>query len=837
MKNYIFKILLVTLTTLNLLIGFFLAFILFQQVTDENLFTDLEPGKIVVIQVEPGGASDRAGLKVGDVINQINHQSFKDRFEADAIMRSNSPGSILQYDILRDDQPLQIFVQLARIQVRLYYLLFCATGLMLMALGFLVGWKRAYLSEARIYAFSMVLISIILFTVGRYQGQITFFRYLLSGWVFLSLFFGLAANSHAAMYFPVNKFKETKHYRLAKYYYLVAGFSFLVSLFLLIQFGLPSGIHNLSIFLYLILIIPISIYSWLKTSPDYRKIGWRILIPMRIFLTIIISLGVYLVFFMQKKFISGDLLFLSLFLIPLIDVYLIQKFRVFNIYLVIRRTGLYRIVNIAFMLLSIILFLVLVRTLTYWEVNLPTIYYHAGAFDFLWTKDIPGDEQVILQRATVIGIGIFIAFILYLGLLNLKTWLDRKFYREKYNYRKALSEFLKIVPATLDLSTFFQKFIEKLVEIMHLKGAFLIYNQKVIATYGLQFEMPVDVQYIQLNHLTPVPVTHLSQVGLQKYLKQKGVEFIIPVINREHEIVAILFCGEKRSESNYNQEDVEFLQAIANYLVISLNQLELQLEVQEKERIEGELSLARKIQRSSLPMSDISLAELETASFIEPAFEVGGDYFDYIQLNPRSLGIFIGDVSGKGTSAALHVAKIQGIIRSLFPIYREPGKLFNNLNERLYFDTPRNTFFTAIGSVFDLDKKEVQLVRAGHTPFIYYNAHTSKAQQMVGKGIGMGLVHNGLFAKKLEIQVIPYLPGDIFIFYTDGLEEMMDAGHNLYGEDRVLQLIEETHLNSAGEIRETIIKNLWQFKGTHQQHDDITLIVVKILSTNLSDIL
>lgn len=837
MKTYIFKIVLSTLTLLNLLAGLYMAYVLFQQVTDENLFTDQEKGKIVVIQVEPGGASERAGLKVGDVITKINHQSFHNRFEADAIMRSNNPGSILQYDILRNGQPLQIFVQLARIQVRLYYLLFCATGLFLMGLGFLVGWKRAYLFEARIYALGLITISIVLFTVGRYQGPITVFRYFLGGWVLFNVFLGFAASSHASMYFPLNKYKEAKYYRLAKYYYLMAGLMFLLSLFLLIRFGLQSGLSNLPILLYLVLIIPLSIYSWLKTTPDYRKIAWRILFPVRIFLIVVLSLGIFLVFVTQQKSSSGDLIFLALFLIPLVDVYLIQKFRVFNIYLVIRRTGLYRIVNIGFMILSILLFIALVQTLTYWEVNLPTIYYHAGAFDFLWTKDIPGEEQVILQKSMVIGIGIFVAFILYLGLLNLKTWLDRKFYREKYNYRKALSEFLKIVPATLDLSTFFQKFIEKLVEIMHLKGAFLIYNQKVIATYGIQFEMPPDVQYIQINHLTPVPVTHLSQAKLQKHLKHKGVEFVVPVINREHEIVAILFCGEKRSESNYNQEDVEFLQAIANYLVISLNQLELQLEVQEKERIEGELNLARKIQRSSLPMSDISLAELETASFIEPAFEVGGDYFDYIQLNPRSLGIFIGDVSGKGTSAALHVAKIQGIIRSLFPIYCEPGMLFNNLNERLYFDTPRNTFFTAIGSVFDLDKKEVQLVRAGHSPFIYYNALTNKAQQMVGKGIGMGLVHNGLFAQNLEIQVIHYLPGDIFIFYTDGLEEMMDAGHNLYGLDRVLQLIQETHTHSARFITDAIIKNLWQFKGTHQQHDDVTLIVVKILSTNLSDIL
>ncbi len=837
MKTYIFKILLITLTTLNLLTGFFLAYILFQQVTDENLFTDLKPGKIVVIQVEPGGASDRAGLKVGDVITKINHQPFKDRFEADAIMRSNSPGSILQYDILRNEQPLQIFVQLARIQVRLYYLLFCATGLVLIGLGFLVGWKRAYLFEARIYALGMIAISLVLFTVGKYQAPITLFRSILSGWVLFNIFLGLAASSHAAMYFPVNKYKDAKHYHLAKYYYIIAGFTFFLSLFLLIQFGLPAGVSNLPILRYLILIIPISIYSWLKTSPEYRKIAWRLLIPVRIFFIIIFSFGIYFVFFMQQKSISGDLFFLTLFLIPLFDIYLIQKFQVFNIYLVIRRTGLYRLVNIGFMLLSIILFLALVRTLTYWEVNLPTIYYHAGAFDFLWTKDIPGEKQVILQKAMVIGIGIFIAFIIYLGLLHLKTWVDRKFYREKYNYRKALSEFLKIVPASLNLGTFFQKFIEKLVEIMHLKGAFLIYNKQVIAAHGIRFEMPLDVQYIQLNHLTPVPVTHLSQIGLQKYLKQIGVEFVVPVINSEHEIVAILFCGEKRSESNYNQEDVEFLLAIANYLVISLNQLELQLEVQEKERIEGELSLARKIQRNSLPMSDISLPELETASFFEPASEVGGDYFDYIQLNHQSLGIFIGDVSGKGTSAALHVAKIQGIIRSLFPIYREPGTLFKNLNERLYLDTPRNTFFTAIGSIFDLKNKEVQLVRAGHSPFIYYNAHTNKAQQMVGKGIGMGLVHNGLFAQNLKIQVIHFLPGDIFLFFTDGLEEMMDAGHNLYGNDRVLHLIEKSHDHSAREIREAIIKNLWEFKGAQPQHDDITLIVVKILSNKLSEIL
>ncbi|MCI0514626.1 SpoIIE family protein phosphatase [candidate division KSB1 bacterium] len=828
MRARTFKIALVILAALNLTCAFTFAFLLFQRVTDENIFEDLEPGQIIVIYIAPGGASDRAGLRLDDVIIKINHQSFNNKHEADAIMSANPPGSIVQYDILRNDQPMVIDVQLARIKVPLYQLLFMFGGLLLLALGLFVGFKRPLLHEARLYATSLVCLFMILFVIGDIKMGSSWLFEMIKIYAMITVVLGMALSSHAHIYFPVRKFADEKNNRLARYYYYLALVAMLITLVL---YWVVSRFQNLivsALFTYLILILPVSIISLGRRAPEYIQIRKKTTRWMKWGFGLFFLLGILMQRFFPKSAAFLGWFALIILLVPVHEIYLILKYRIFGIYLVIKRSGLYRLVNIIFVLLTLLVFILLINLLSIWEINLPTIYYHQGSLEFLWLKDVPAAKQLALQKAAALAFGIGLTFFLSRELNRFRIWLDRKFYREKYDYRQALSEFLNVQPEALEIDTFFQIFIDRLTHRMRLKGAVLLYHQRVIAARGIELDSKIDFKTLVLNDTQPFPVTHFEPLAQRAILQELGIEFIVPILAAENQLIAVLFCGEKLSESNFNQEDVEFLTAITNYLLITLRHLEMQGELQEKQRIENELFLARKIQRDSLPHRDPEHPRLEIASFAEPAWEVGGDYFDYFPLNNANLGVVIGDVSGKGTSAALYVAKIQGMMRLLFHIHQEPKALFQHLNEILYRDIPRQTFFTAVVALFEDATNELHFVRAGHTPMLYYNAAQQTVQSVMGTGLGLGLVKGPIFNAKLQSLTLHYQPQDVFLLYTDGVADMMNEYHEFYGEAAIEKFLELYHHLTAAEIRQKIIEDLWRFKGEHQQHDDLTLIVIKV---------
>ena len=828
LNSRIFKLLLLLFASINLGCALFFSYTMFQQVTDENVFTDHGPGQIVVIQVVPGGASDRAGLQKGDIIVKINHREFANRFEADAIMRENKPGSTIQYDIIRDNQPRQIFVQLARIRVRVYYLFLGSMGLLFLALAVFVGLKRPEHPGARTFAFAWVLISLSFFTVGTVYRPNSGFLMLIIPYAFISLIFGFAFVSHANMYFPVFRFKNPKDVYLAKYFYWLAGIFSLLELAFIKSTPMRASRFLIPVGLYFLATIPLVIKIYRRTNDEYRRINRKYYRPIKVPFLALFWVVALVVLFWPKTRNSVEYIVVLLPLIPIYHLYIIHKLHAFDIYFLIRRPGIYRLVNFMLILLSILVYLALVSVLTRVDFNLPTIYFHGTSIEFLWSSDIPEAQRIIFQRMSSITLGIMFSFIFFAGFQRLKKWLDQKFYREQYDYKKTLSEFLNLIPASLEIPNFFRDFLDRFVDLMHLKGALLLHQGQIISEKGIRLEQVQELKSIRFSENHPFPVTQIKSPEHRLLLQKGGIEFIVPITSSETEPCTILFCGEKLSESNYNQEDVDFLHSISNYVLITLKQLLMQQELNEKQRIASELRLARKIQRESLPTADPEFPHLETASFIEPAFEVGGDYFDFFPLSESTLGVIIGDVSGKGTSAALHVAKIQGIIRSLFPIYHDPVQLFSNLNELLYAGTPKNTFFTAIGTVFDTARAQVKLVRAGHAPLIYFSAREKLVRLITSKGIGLGLVKNGKFTRLLESQVIDYHPDDVFILYTDGVNEMMNDDHLEYGENRLVNLLEMYHHKSAKEIREVIVNDLIQFKGEHQQHDDLTFIVIKI---------
>ena len=249
----------------------------------------------------------------------------------------------------------------------------------------------------------------------------------------------------------------------------------------------------------------------------------------------------------------------------------------------------------------------------------------------------------------------------------------------------------------------------------------------------------------------------------------------------------------------------------------------------EKQRLDDELRIAREIQKSLLPPSPPSLAGMTIADLCEPAREVGGDYYDFFELGPRQVGVMIADVSGKGTSAALYMAELKGLMLSLSHRERSPRQLMVEANRLLSAHLDNRSFITMTYAVIDLEARTLTCARAGHTPLLVVSGGTSEVVTPGGMVLGLRLPGaTERFSQVLEEHTRAILPGDVFVLYTDGISEAMDPEGELFSDERLARVVASHHRLDAAGIRERVVREVRAFVGDGEPHDDMTMIVVKI---------
>ena len=255
----------------------------------------------------------------------------------------------------------------------------------------------------------------------------------------------------------------------------------------------------------------------------------------------------------------------------------------------------------------------------------------------------------------------------------------------------------------------------------------------------------------------------------------------------------------------------------------------------EKKRLEEELRIARQIQMSLLPRDALSIPGLTITALCRPAREVGGDYYDVIRLGERRLGILVADVSGKGASAALYMAELKGLILSLGQIYESPRKLLKETNRIMAGTLDARSFITMLYAVVDLETRTLTYARAGHTPLFYASrnggagADSFEVRVLAPDGLVLGLA--GLeeqFNSLIEQHRLSIRAGDVAVLFTDGVSEAMNDANDLFGEKRLQHVIaENAHLPPDG-LREQVLRAVESFVGTADQHDDMTMVLLRI---------
>jgi phosphoserine phosphatase RsbU/P len=264
---------------------------------------------------------------------------------------------------------------------------------------------------------------------------------------------------------------------------------------------------------------------------------------------------------------------------------------------------------------------------------------------------------------------------------------------------------------------------------------------------------------------------------------------------------------------------------------------DLLLQAAEKKRLEEELRIAHEIQMSLLPQGPLDVPGLSLTAICVPAREVGGDYYDFLRIDDRRLGVLIADVSGKGTSAALYMAELKGVMLSLSRTHTSPRALLIEANRIIAEHLDARSFITMTYAVIDLQARTMTYARAGHTPLMALprlaegQLPSSRQVQVLtpdGMVLGLKLDDGRMFDRLLEEQTLAIAEGDLYVFFTDGISEAMNTRDDCFGEQRLARLVEQHADLPSEELRERVLREIEAFVGDAPQHDDMTMILLRV---------
>jgi phosphoserine phosphatase RsbU/P len=303
----------------------------------------------------------------------------------------------------------------------------------------------------------------------------------------------------------------------------------------------------------------------------------------------------------------------------------------------------------------------------------------------------------------------------------------------------------------------------------------------------------------------------------------------VPLMART-QLLGILLVA-KDVEYGIVKDDLELINTFAEQAAIAIQNSRLIREVIDKERLQQELLVAQKIQLRLLPQSPLIVAGFDMDGVSYPAYEVGGDFYDFCGLNDgepiTKFGIIVADVSGKGTSAAFYMAELKGVFQSLCRIYPDaPKELLKRANETLARGMEKSSFISAIYATADAETDTLTVSNAGHCPMVFVSETEHKIVRL--KGLALGLDKGAKFNQIVSEERLPFKRGDTVVFYTDGVIEAVNANDEEFGTKRLVETVAAAKRQSASEIKAAVFNAVNAFTGDGGAvRDDLTIVVLK----------
>ncbi|MCE1190442.1 MAG: SpoIIE family protein phosphatase [Ignavibacteria bacterium] len=805
----------------------------------------------LISHIDRNGAVARGGLLPGDVIITVNGtqlitmDSLENQplsMESIRFLRDRPAGSILTYQVLRNNIIYHLRVELASFGFSFLVLGLISIAFIFYLVGLFFTLKRPHLFVARITGTAFIMMGYLLcnsiefYPVG--YNLYTIIRSLIQN---LALAFVFPVFFHSFAYFPIEITRITRNKWYFRIPYSISAVTALLMYAQILNLTTSSWVGNAIVVLLLGNLFSFFILRYRNRSEfskEYKKLALPIKVSFSIVSAMLLVQILAQLLNLNYSNTIGIVLSFSLTIIPFSYLFITWKYRLLDIDLRIRTNTLYNIVLSSFYIGMIAFFVLGLVRIASVNINFPNIRYTGTSLEILNHQLAPELNSFYLKLFCLVT-GLLFSYLVFRVFYNIKNVIDRKFYRQRLDYRYVLDELVSLLENTRELLPLLRLIAEGTAEVLHLKSTGITIFRK--NKLGLGNEIFV------FNHVTQ---THVElQPGLslyeaiepfsnaisidylpdefKEYFRGNGVQKIIPI--KQHDaLVAALFIGEKRSETYLTTQDIDILHSLVKNFAVAIENACLYEDLADQQRYKQELAIARKIQLSSLPQKLPEYPQLQVAAASLPALEVGGDFYDFLNGSVTDLTVILGDVSGKGTSAALYMSKVQGIFKTLHAFYNDPYDLVDKVNSSLFRQMDSKSFITAGVATFSLDSKIVSYARAGHLPLLHYKASENSIERIVPRGIGLGIGPLQVFANTLEISRISYHTDDVFILYSDGITEAKNSTGNFYGEDKLEQIISEYAAMNADIICKSIIADVQLFAKKTEQSDDITLVVVKI---------
>jgi len=249
----------------------------------------------------------------------------------------------------------------------------------------------------------------------------------------------------------------------------------------------------------------------------------------------------------------------------------------------------------------------------------------------------------------------------------------------------------------------------------------------------------------------------------------------------------------------------------------------------EQERIYKEMQVAQEIQHSLLPRIVPEVSGYDIASYYKAAKEVGGDYYDFMNVDNDTLGVVVADVSGKGVPGSLVMTMIRTAMRMEARGNHSAADVMSRMNEFVMDDMKKGMFVTVFYVILDSRNRVISYSSAGHNPMILFRAETRETYFLNPRGfpVGINLPDDRLFKKSIDVEKIKLKKEDMLIIYTDGVTEAMNEKREQYGEERLLRLIRKNADKSPQEFIDSLNEDISRFTGDEPQNDDITVVSIK----------
>jgi len=405
-----------------------------------------------------------------------------------------------------------------------------------------------------------------------------------------------------------------------------------------------------------------------------------------------------------------------------------------------------------------------------------------------------------------------------------QTFIDRRFFRQKYDTAQTVAAFGSILRNEVDLENLRAGLVSVIQDTMQPTQTTLCscLEAHPLDVFLINEDDPLKAHLLRNNEPVETGKLDLSSLALQE-LRSKNIELIVPLVS-QNELVGIITLGPRRSEQSYSIDDRRFLSMLASQAAPALRMAEImrqqQVEALERQRMENELRVANLIQHTLLPKELPQLPGWQFEGYYQPARAVGGDFYDLITLPDGCLGIVIGDATDKGVPASLVMATTRSLIRTNAVEVLSPAEVLRLVNSHLKPDIPDNMFVTCLYLVLNQQTGQIRMANAGHNP--PYLLRGGIVTSVKATGMPLGIFIDASYD---EIQ-LDMLPGDKLLLYSDGLLEAHNPQGEMLGFQGMKTLVENIPQNS-NMIEHLIASFNKQFNNGLEQEDDITLVTIE----------